>query len=881
MKRKLILATAMAALLASCSSNDLSVQTAGQSEESQEHAVSFEAYSQRNVTRAGHEGALTSAVLRDECFGVFAYYTDRNGYDQSMTPNFMYNQKVSYDADRWAYSPIKYWPNEYGSQAESDDIDKVTFFAYAPYTDSTPSTGQVEDDRTGITGFSGTAVAGDPMVRYVASLVPGQGVDLCWGVCDEADKSWQVLQGGFQTLEGGFPWMNVQHPKDYQNQKMKFTFKHALSQLIVRIDADVNTDNHGIGNEVDGQTKVFVRSITFNGFAMKGVLNLNNVVAGVPFWTGYNGNGQPLKGEPYTIHDGMKDGKEGAGKPAAYERVTGLNETIIQTKKWSELAAGDGVQKTRKNLFDSDDADAPVYVIPTGEDMSVTIVYDVETKVDSHPGMLSDNVTHGVSVENRFTKTISVAGSGGEALALEPGRKYTINLHLGLRSVDFDAEVGAWENGGAGEPTVSGDDEVLIVSGPAGFSVGTPFGIAPNGSAQFTATTIPATTVTWSSSDPVNFPVDQTGLVTASADAVGNSATITVTTPEGQTVTFTVFGSIPATGISLNQTSLDMAIDDADETLVATVEPDNATDKSVTWTTSDAAVATVDANGTVHPVGDGTATITATNSAGQTATCEVTVVSDITAMKPDALSSNALWKVAQYNVAQNKTSFVSSHSTASQYVFKWADAQTIAISGYHLPTWAEQVKIIPSTNASGNGTNWFSAVQTSPTAMNSASGNGWFTANPANNVYAVRIVDGVLTAWHYQWVTSPCNGLKIDSYVLKYQHKGAGTTWTDDEMKAILALLPSSSVWTTAAVNESPVSSSSTSSRCTRFLPACGRTNQSVGSGVATQYVGAYGRYWSATANGAYTFNWNFESGCLYECQLAQGYGFPVRLFHD
>ena len=78
MKRKLILSTALAALLASCSSNDLSVQTARQSEESQEHAVSFEAYSQRGVTRAGHEGALTAAELRDGGFGVFAYHTDRN-----------------------------------------------------------------------------------------------------------------------------------------------------------------------------------------------------------------------------------------------------------------------------------------------------------------------------------------------------------------------------------------------------------------------------------------------------------------------------------------------------------------------------------------------------------------------------------------------------------------------------------------------------------------------------------------------------------------------------------------------------------------------------------------------------------------------------------
>ena len=62
---------------------------------------------------------------------------------------------------------------------------------------------------------------------------------------------------------------------------------------------------------------------------------------------------------------------------------------------------------------------------------------------------------------------------------------------------------------------------------------------------------------------------------------------------------------------------------------------------------------------------------------------------------------------------------------------------------------------------------------------------------------------------------------------------------------------------------------------------ACGNTETSVGSGVATTNVGTNGNYWSNTANGeSNAFNWNFNSGNLNENQNAQGYGFSVRLFH-
>jgi len=62
------------------------------------------------------------------------------------------------------------------------------------------------------------------------------------------------------------------------------------------------------------------------------------------------------------------------------------------------------------------------------------------------------------------------------------------------------------------------------------------------------------------------------------------------------------------------------------ETLSATVAPTNATDKSVTYKSSDEAIATVTpVQGKITGVKAGTATITATTTNGKAATCEITV----------------------------------------------------------------------------------------------------------------------------------------------------------------------------------------------------------------------------------------------------------------
>lgn len=114
---------------------------------------------------------------------------------------------------------------------------------------------------------------------------------------------------------------------------------------------------------------------------------------------------------------------------------------------------------------------------------------------------------------------------------------------------------------------------------------------------------------------------------------VYDSSYAEITTTATDTVTFTITEpstNVPVTGVTLNQTALSLGVGSS-STLTATVAPDNATNKAVTWTTDNAEVATV-ADGVVTAVAEGTATITATTADGSfTASCTVTVTAAATA----------------------------------------------------------------------------------------------------------------------------------------------------------------------------------------------------------------------------------------------------------
>ena len=135
-------------------------------------------------------------------------------------------------------------------------------------------------------------------------------------------------------------------------------------------------------------------------------------------------------------------------------------------------------------------------------------------------------------------------------------------------------------------------------------------------------------TVSWKSSDATIAYVDSDGTVVAIS---AGTATITATVGD-MSAECIVTVVVPAASVSLNKTELTIEKGKS-EILTATVSPSDATDKTVTWQSSNNAIATVDQNGRVTAVNAGSAVITVTTKDGsKTATCNVTVVIPVTSV---------------------------------------------------------------------------------------------------------------------------------------------------------------------------------------------------------------------------------------------------------
>ena len=390
--------------------------------------LNFDAYLLRTKnaqTRAGLGGDITSTddlktgTHKDVGFSVFGYYTDRALFGKTSIPNFMYNQQVKWDETNnvFSYSPLKFWPNEY-TGAQAQDNDRVSFFAYAPHVIVNSITGLPDGEiSTGITKVSRRDDDGDPLVTYVVNPHAGEGVDL----------------GGRREI----------------TDKVKFQFRHALTKFNVTVDAVADEVEQGSGTlptsgKLDANTRIFVRSITFTGFSRSGVLNLNNLTAREPRWMAEDGEGW-LPREDVTFYDQRYDSREGISANEA-ETPGGLNDGILQQSLWTDTDPADpskpknpGVTVETVNLFRTAAgvSEAPLYVIPNGDALSVTIEYDIETK-DDLIGRLSDGTTPGVSIPCRITKTRVID-------QLSAGNYYKLKLHLGMNSVKMDALVGDWE----------------------------------------------------------------------------------------------------------------------------------------------------------------------------------------------------------------------------------------------------------------------------------------------------------------------------------------------------------------------------------------------------------------------------------------------------
>lgn len=394
MKKFFVFAAIAATVLASCAKTEVVHKSTTQGD-----AVGFGVYVPQ--TKAGAAGQTTTATIqRSEAngggFGVFAYYTNDADYSASAKPNFMYNQGVFYNTSKWEYTPVKYWPNEYGDGAHSSAADKLSFFAYAPYVSSATGT-------YGITAFApANNAAGDPTITYAIDPTPSTAVDLCWAVKSDT----------------GLPWLN--QTKQSTSGTVAFLFKHALARFNVNVrgyfDAVRTVEGAVSTEDIDSNTKITIEKIEIKGtFAPSGTLNLNNTEADKALWTPAAAAETTL-----TIPNG--------------DIATSLKATVNGETSFPGIT---GVTKTNVNVFTGaapTKADATYYTfIPTttSTTLNVKITYYVTTQDAKLEGGIS-------CVKNVIDKNITFASG------FACGLNYNLNIVLGMTTVKLEATVSDW-----------------------------------------------------------------------------------------------------------------------------------------------------------------------------------------------------------------------------------------------------------------------------------------------------------------------------------------------------------------------------------------------------------------------------------------------------
>lgn len=433
-------------MLVACTKDD--VTTTASFEElkaTQPTPVAFSTYlGESTTTRAAID---TDEALRTAGFGVFAYYTNDKKYpntkgagagttaswsgDNAPTPNFMYNQQVSYSS-AWTYSPLKYWPNDFnganqavdartsGTAATGSKANYLSFFAYAPY--ATPS----GSETNGIKAFSANTAHTDPTVTYTMGATSSTDfVDLLWGVYNGTGKNVinENNSGGIvtygETPTDGNATVNINLQKQYTNGAVGFSFKHALAKLggiTVDAFADVVRDGSTNSQAIANTTKITVTSVTVSTTAMPATGTLN-LATGVWDHTGASTNTQT-----YTFNNGTGG--------------TAINSVILEPStisEWNDIPVGVPAavsSYTPANLATT----FPLITFFPGQQptITVTIVYTVRTQ---------DTALHkGYSeVEQTISKSFSFANP------FEMNKVYNLAIHLGLTSVNFTASVSGWD----------------------------------------------------------------------------------------------------------------------------------------------------------------------------------------------------------------------------------------------------------------------------------------------------------------------------------------------------------------------------------------------------------------------------------------------------
>ena len=351
--------------------------------------------------------------LQTQGFGVFACYTGLHGYgDSNVHPDFMYNEKVTYNTDHWEYNPVKYWPNGEGEVTDNTGSEKhyVSFMAYAPYSEANnndPASGEAADYC--ISSFSLQREIGNPWLTYRLHTDVEKQVDLLYAK----------------------PFLDQSKPAT--DEKLEFKFKHALACVGDQITIICS---EGLKNQTDARVSGSnFAKVEVSGLSIEYTLTSKARLVlwcSDEAWTNGEANWQTILSEDPTCKRTVNiiaSASAGAG-------------TTVYTK-------GQAVDPS--SLPSTTVKDKGVFYIPTAlvgykQTAKVNITYHIATSSDG----------------STWTSDTDISGTATIAMndypdAYQASKHLYINVTLNQRDIELTAAIAPWEDGGTVD--VEGNEE--------------------------------------------------------------------------------------------------------------------------------------------------------------------------------------------------------------------------------------------------------------------------------------------------------------------------------------------------------------------------------------------------------------------------------------
>lgn len=363
-----------------CSNDEINVPQQSQGN----NAIEFSTYLGRNAQ--GSRGTETNDAsiksVKNGGFGVLAYYTKQDDFNiTNHTPNFMWNQKVTYnnDTNNWEYTPIKYWPTKVD--------DKVSFFAYAPYVENGNNNGIV---------LSGNSETGAPTATITLPDDPSQTIDFVAAV-----------------------QMNKTHDNsESAKNNVSFILKHEMTRVKVqaKLDKSVYSDN------AKHKTFVVIKNVKFND---KGQFYKSGTYT-------------------FSIDENKRGTWATTDNATAYSlnlNKVMKKETIKVTGAKGETVSGDyqkgedGIKLVNTNTVPLFKDDQYLFLIPVANlidgKATATIEYDIVTE--------DSKLAVGYSCTNAIKTVKLPAGT------LQQGKSYNYTFIINLDEIVLDATVEKWD----------------------------------------------------------------------------------------------------------------------------------------------------------------------------------------------------------------------------------------------------------------------------------------------------------------------------------------------------------------------------------------------------------------------------------------------------